>query len=162
MDCGEVDQRLSASGQAFIIASQAPLPDQPAKGALDFPALPVDLKTAPRFFDLNRDAIFELPFDSRLVGGLWDNLGGPSQVSLDPVDQGTGVGFVGKQVREAREAILQRLQEQRGSHAIHQTRCMHLDRERVPLRINQEMPFATPDFFSQRRTLGRFHAQDWF
>lgn len=41
-----LDQGFATGRQALIIASQTPVADQPAKGALDFPLLTLDLKTA--------------------------------------------------------------------------------------------------------------------
>ncbi len=158
-DGSDLDEGFTALGQALVIASQTPEADQPAKGAFDFPAVTLDLKAAFGFGQLDRLAIDENP--RLLVLGFRDDLGLPAQVCLDPVDQWSRIATIGEEMAQAWETALQALQEQRRSTAIHQTCRMNFDGQEKPLGVNQQMPLATPDFFSRRRSRVGCLARDW-
>ncbi|HEU5377761.1 MAG TPA: hypothetical protein VFV38_20245 [Ktedonobacteraceae bacterium] len=82
-DRGDLDQHFTAGGQALIIASQASVADQPAKGAFHFPALSLYLEPAFRAGDMDRFSIDENPGVR-----FGNNLGLPAQMCLDPVSSG--------------------------------------------------------------------------
>jgi hypothetical protein len=130
-----------------MIASQAAVSDQPAKGTLDFPPMMLDLKAA--FGQKLQDwlTINEHPLLVRLITGLGENFSLPAQQLFDPRDERTGVAVIGKQMAQAREASHQLLQEQACSLAIAEMSCMDQNGQGQALRINQEVSSAPKDFF---------------
>jgi hypothetical protein len=131
----------------------------PAKGTLNLPAVTLDLKAAFGFGQVDRLASDENPL--LLALGLGDNLGLPAQVSFDPVDQGSRIAAIGEKMAQAWETALLILQKQRRSTAIYQPCAVNLDGEQKPLGVNQQMPLASPDFFSPRRSHVGCLARDW-
>jgi hypothetical protein len=73
-----------------------------------------------------------------------------------------GVAVIGKKVDQAWEASDQALQEQTCAVAIAEIGCMDQDGQDQALRINEEVPLPTENFFFQRRSRVRDLARDWF
>jgi site-specific recombinase XerD len=161
-DRSDLDEGLRAFRQALIIASQTPEADQPAKGAFDLPSVTLDLKAAFGFGQLDGFAIDEHPLLVGIVVGFGHNLGLPTQLLLDPIDQGSGIALIGEEMTQAWKTACQVLQEQRRSPTINQTGRMDLDGQHQSLRVDQNVPLATPDFFSPRRSRVGCLARDWF
>src|SRR5713101_1353462 len=98
----------------------------------------------------------------RLVAWFGHDLGVPPQLSLDPLDQGSGIAVIGEEMAQTWKPAWETLQEQRRSPTINQPCRMDLHGQQQPLGINQDMPLPTPDFFLRRRSRVRCLARDWF
>src|SRR5712692_1392030 len=110
-DGSDVDEGFTAGRQALVIASQPPEAHQPAEGALDFPAMALDLKAAFGFGQADGFAIDEHPLLVRVVLGFGHNLGVPTQLSLDPLDQWSGIAVIGEEMAQAWKTAWETLQE---------------------------------------------------
>ena len=94
-DRSDLDEGFRAFRQALIIASQALEADQPAKGAFDLPSVTLDLKATFGLRELDGFAIDEHPLLVGIGVGFGHNLGLPTQLLLDPIDQGSGIATIG-------------------------------------------------------------------
>ena len=97
----------------------------------------------------------------RLLALFGKDFGVPPQKVFDPLFEWPSIAVIGKQVDQARETSDQFLQEQACSVAITKIGCMDQDGQDQALRINEEVPLATEDFFSRRRSRVRDLAPDW-
>lgn len=86
----------------------------------------------------------------------------PSEEVFDPLLERPGVAVIGKQVDQAREVPHQRPQEQACSVSIAEIGGMNQDGQDQALGINEQVPFATEDFFFRRRSRVLDLARDWF
>lgn len=82
----------------------------------------------------------------RVIFLLGNDLRLPVEFVLDPIEERPGRGFIRKEMTQPWKAMAEGIQEQWGSDAIHNVGCMNLHGQQKSLRINQQMPFATPDF----------------
>jgi hypothetical protein len=78
-DGSDQDQGFTAGRQAVLIASQAPVADQPAQSTFHFPSVPLDLEASR---EANQFASDESP-------GVrpGDDLGFPTRMRFDPGDE---------------------------------------------------------------------------
>src|SRR5579875_270534 len=139
-DRSNLDQGFAAGRQALIIASQTPVPDQPAQSAFHFPSVPLDLEASR---EANQFAIDDGPWVR-----FGHNFGVPTQMHFDPGNERPSRAAVSEQMRKARETASQLLQEQGSLSTIDEPSRMNLDGEQQSEGINQNMPLATIDFFS--------------
>src|SRR5579875_577026 len=144
-DRSNLDQGFAAGRQALIIASQTPVPDQPAQSAFHFPSVPLDLEASR---EANQFAIDDGPWVR-----FGHNFGVPTQMHFDPGNERPSIAAVSEQMRKARETASQLLQEQGSTSTIDEPSRMNLDGEQQSEGINQNMPLATIDFFQERQTL---------
>ena len=98
----------------------------------------------------------------RLVACFGKNFRVPAQQLFDPLDEWPGVTVIGKQMDQAWETPNQFLQEQARAITIAEVGSMHENGQDQALGINEQVPFATEDFFSQRRSRVLGLARDWF
>lgn len=98
----------------------------------------------------------------RLIALFGKDFGLPSQEVFDPLLERPGVAMIGKQMDQARETPDQLLQEQPRSITVADIGRMDQDSQDQALRINEQMPFATEDFFFRRQSRVLDLAPDWF
>lgn len=65
-------------------------------------------------------------------------------------------------MRETREMTREFLKQQGSSATVHEPCRMDLHGQEQSERINEQMPFATEDFFSRRQNRAQCLARDWF
>ena len=106
--------------------------------------------------------IHQHPFLTRLIARLRENFSVPVQLLFDPVDERSGVAMIGKQMDQTGKASNQLLQEQPRSITITDIGSMDQDRQDQALRIDEQVSFATEDFFSRRQNRVRCLARGWF
>src|SRR5579883_322396 len=152
-DRSNLDQGFAAGRQALIIASQTPVPDQPAQSAFHFPSVPLDLEASR---EANQFAIDDGPWVR-----FGHNFGVPTQMHFDPGNERPSIAAVSEQMRKARETASQLLQEQGSTSTIDEPSRMNLDGEQQSEGINQNMPLATIDFFFRHQSRVRCLAPDW-
>jgi Transposase IS116/IS110/IS902 family len=145
----QIDERLATGVGAFKIAREAAMVRDPGVGALDFPSMALDLKPSPGQKPQDRLAVNEDPLVMRLITRPGKDFGLPAQKVFDPRDKRPCVAVIGKQMAQARETSDELLQEQACSVAVADVGSMHQDRQDQALRVNQEVPLATQDFFPE-------------
>src|ERR1700730_14003520 len=107
-------------------------------------------------------AIYQDPLLMRLIALFRKDFDVPSEEIFDPLLEWPGVAVIGEEMDQAWEASDQLLQEQARSVAIAEIGRMDQDCQDQALCINEEVPLATEDFFSRRRSRVLGLARDWF
>lgn len=122
----------------------------------------LDLKSA--FWEnlQNGFTIHQDPFLMRLIARLRKNLGVPAEQAFDPFDERPSVAVISKQMDQAPKASDELPQKQTRSVAVADIGCMDQNGQDQALRINEQVPLATEDFFFRRRSRVRCLAQDSF
>ena len=134
MDHRQIDERLAALGQAFIVLSQPMVVLQPGKRALDNPAM-----------RLHREA--------HLPGGFAHNLQHPPSQGGGPVYQPL-VSPIRSEFRKAREALEQAGKQFFASCPVGATRGQHRQSQDQPQGIDDQMPLTTFDVLAWVVTSG--------
>ncbi len=86
----------------------------------------------------------------------------PSQRELGPEAEGAAIVAVSPGQLHAGKQFLQRREQGSASFLIGALGSGHLDRQQVALRINEDVPFPAPDFFSPYRSPFGDRAPRWF
>jgi hypothetical protein len=107
-------------------------------------------------------AINKYPLLVGLIAWLGEDFSLPAQQIFDPREEWPSVAVIGKQMVQARKASEQLLQKQARTVAITDIGRMNQDCQDQALRINQEVPLATEDFFFHRRSHVLCLARDSF
>ena len=81
---------------------------------------------------------------------------------FEPADQAAAVVAIAPDQLDRGKDLLQRLAQAPGTFLVGLVGTGDLDREQMALRIYEQVPFPTPDFFSPRRSLSLGHARHWF
>ncbi len=81
---------------------------------------------------------------------------------FEPSDQRAAVVAIAPEQLDLGKELLDWLQQGLGSLLVGLVGTGDLDREQMALRINEQVPFPAPDFFSPRRSLSRGHEPRWF
>lgn len=90
------------------------------------------------------------------IGNAWwllrwlrtpNNVDGPAQMHQQPEDQIAPVIAVSPELLDLGEELFQRLQQAFGSLLIGAVRPSDQDCQHMALRVNEQVPFASPDFF---------------
>nr|WP_236601417.1 hypothetical protein [Ktedonobacter sp. SOSP1-52] len=112
------------------------------------PALALDLKGSLWFANLDGLPIDEHPIRLRLTLLVGDDFDLPSKMFFEPVLKGLSIiAMIGKQMRERRETLGKSLSQEAGASHVGDSGCKHSDGQQKALRINQNAPFASQDFF---------------
>jgi len=94
--------------------------------------------------------------------GTPDDLGGPAQVPQQPEDQLASIVGIPPEQLDLGKLPLQWLQHALGSLLIGALGTADLDGQEMALGINEQVPLASPDFFSPCRSLFPGHAPHSF
>jgi len=89
-------------------------------------------------------------------------LHGPAQMLFEPGDEGPAVMTISPDQLELGQLVLQRQEQGFGSRLIGAIGPQDFHAQQVALGVNQQVPFAPPDFFSPRRSPSQDHAPHWF
>ena len=76
-----------------------------------------------------------------------NNLDGPPQMLAQPADERAAVMTIAPEELQTRKDSAQRREQAFGSFQIGPIGSQHFDGQYMALSINEEVPFATPDFF---------------
>jgi len=145
-----------------MIAAEATPADDPGEGALDDPSSGLGTKAC--WEELLPINLFTLgdkqsPFGN---GERLDRLDDPSQGDLGPEAEGAAIVAVSPGQLHAGKQLLQRQEQGSASELFGALGSGHLDRQQVALRINEDVPFPAPDFFSPYRSPFGDHEPRWF
>lgn len=88
-------------------------------------------------------------------------LHGPAHMLVEPLDEGPCVMTIAPHQLDGGKALFQRLTYHPRSRLIRAIGSQHFDGQQVALRINEQVPFASPDFFSPRRSPFQDRAPHW-
>ena len=93
-------------------------------------------------------------------GAYW--LHGPAHLLFEPGDEGPSVMTISPNQLELGKLVFQRREQGFRSCLIGAIGPQHFHAQQVTLGVNQQVPFAPPDFFSPRRSPSQDHAPHWF
>lgn len=89
-------------------------------------------------------------------------LHGPAQMLFEPRDEGSCVMTISPDQLELGKLVFQRREQGFGSGLIGPIGTQDFHAQQVALGVNQQVPFAPPDFFSPRRSPFRDREPHWF
>jgi hypothetical protein len=145
-----------------VVAGQSPPSGDPGKTAFDHPSFGKGVKPRPQRPVPMRCGAFGDDLLSLGSAGTPDDLDGPAQVPQQPEDQLASIVGIPPEQLDLGKLPLQWLQQALGSLLIGVLGTADLDGQQMALGINQQVPFASPDFFSPYRSPFRAHEQHWF
>ncbi len=93
-------------------------------------------------------------------GAHW--LHNPARLLFEPGDEGPSVMTISPDQLELGERVFQRQKQDFGSCLIGPIGPQDFDAQQVALSVNQQVPFAPPDFFSPRRSPFGDREPHWF
>jgi hypothetical protein len=145
-----------------MIAAEATPADDPGKGAFDHPSSGQGLKPwwkegVP--FDLGPFGDEQTPRGNLATPHNGD---GPAQMLFEPADELASVVAIAPQQLNGGKERTHALQHALGSLLVGVMGTADPDFQQIPLRVDQDVPFAAPDFFSPDRSLSRGHERHWF
>ncbi len=145
-----------------MIATEPPEAGDPGQGAFDDPSSGQRAKRRWRWFV----PLILLALGETAVGfgpreGL-DRLKPPSHVDEHPENEVPPVVTISPDERHPGKLSWEWLQKGSATFLIGAMGSRHFDAQEIALGIHEQVAFATPDFFSPRRSLFQGHEPHWF
>src|SRR5947207_3854171 len=155
----EFDKSLRTLREPLMIATEATPSGNPGDAALHHPASgfqeEASLGGLGGRFGLDRLGIGAGP---QTAGG-WDV---PAELLFDPLKKLAPVMTISPNQGKPGKASSQSLKQLLACRQVRSTGCCHLDFHQVALAINQQVPFAPPDFLAHVDAFLRSPEQRWF
>jgi hypothetical protein len=158
----ELDEGLTALRQSLIVASEPTPSGDPGNATLNDPSSGQGTKA--RWKKLVPIHFLSLGHEQSAFGhGEGANwLHGPVQVLFEPRDEGASVMTISPDQLDLGEHIFQRREQAFASFQIRPIGREHFDGQQIALAVNEQVPFASPYFFSPYRSPFRGRARHWF
>lgn len=158
----EDDKGLTALRESLMIACQPTPAGDPGEAALHHPS--PGKRTEAGGEELVPLDLLCLGHQDAALGHAEraNRLHDPAHLLFKPGDERASVMAIAPQQLDGGEGLFEGLNQRTRACLIGALGPQHFDRQQVALRVNQQVPFASPDFFSPCRSPFQGRARHWF